>query len=105
MSQLKLYRPAEGNRVFRFDDPEPAILPFKPHFQRRRRTQSRQPMSLIARARLLHDNRNCPHCEHPIVEPLELDDAVYNCNGLPIPGTATLVGFHCEHCHGEWPAE
>jgi hypothetical protein len=105
MSHLKLFRPAEGSRVFRFDQPEPETIPFKPHFQRRLRSQPRQPQSLISRARLLHDNRNCPHCEHPSVEPLELDDAVYNCSGLPIPGTATLVGFHCLNCHTEWPAE
>ncbi len=103
MSQLKVYRPAEGNRIYRFDEPEPQILPFKPYFERRK-SQSRQRGNLIARARLLYENRNCPHCDHPGVEPLELDDAVINCSGLPIPGTATLVGFHCLHCHSEWPA-
>ncbi len=104
MSHLKVYRPAEGDRVYRFDDPEPQILPFPPHYQRRHRSASRPALGLIARARLLYENRNCPHCDHPNVEPLELDDAVLGCSGMPIPGTATLVGFHCLHCHSEWPA-
>jgi len=103
MSHLKLYRPPEGNRTYRFDEPEPATLPFKPYFQSRQK--SRQSMDELARARLLHENRVCPYCQHPEVEPLELDDAVYNGSGMPIPGTATLVGFHCLQCHAEWPAE
>jgi len=104
MSHLKLYRPPEGDRVFRFDTPEPTVLPFKPHFQNRLRTRPLEGEGQIARAKLLHENRTCPHCDRPMVEPLELDDAVYNQNGLPIPGTATLVGFHCLNCGSEWPA-
>lgn len=105
MSHLKVYRPAEGNRVFRFDDPEPATLPFKPYFQQRQKSRSRQMMNHIERARILHENRVCPTCNSPLVEPLELDDAVFNGSGMPIPGTATLVGFHCLQCHSEWPVD
>ena len=105
MSHLKLYRPADGNRVFRFDDPEPATLPFKPHFQSRQKSRARRSLNGVERARILHENRSCPHCQHPMVEPLELDDAIYNKSGLSIPGTATLVGFHCLNCHSEWPAD
>ena len=104
MSHLKLYRPNGGHRTFRFDEAEPAILPFRPHFEQRRQSQNRRASNLLARARTLYENRQCPHCDHPNVEPLELDDAVQNGNNLPIPGTATLVGFHCLKCHHEWPA-
>ncbi len=103
MSHLKIYRPKNSNRVFRFDEPEPDVLPFKPHFQRRLKTDSRRPMNLLDRAKVMYENRQCPECNHPEVEPLELADAVYNGSGQPIPGTATLVGFHCLNCHTEWP--
>ena len=66
------------------------------------RTQST--MSQVERARLLHDNRSCPDCHRPLVEPIELQDALLTRNRLPIPGTATLVGFRCQHCRTEWPA-
>jgi hypothetical protein len=56
------------------------------------------------RARALRTNDTCPHCRRSLVEPLELDDGMRTRNNLPIPGTATLVGFHCLNCHREWPA-
>ena len=38
------------------------------------------------------------------IEPIELQDAVISPkNRLPIPGTATIVGFHCNDCGTEWP--
>lgn len=58
----------------------------------------------VRRARTLRRNDTCPHCRRGGVEPLELDDAIRNRNNLPIPGTSTLVGFHCLNCHREWPA-
>ena len=45
-----------------------------------------------------------PDRSHPIVEPIELDNGILNRNRMPIPGTATLVGFHCHGCQREWPA-
>ncbi len=60
--------------------------------------------SVLDRARTLYLNRCCPDCSHPIVEPVELDDAMVNRNGQPIPGTATLIGFRCDACDNEWPA-
>ncbi len=59
-------------------------------------------MNIIARAQALFSNRTCPHCQYPVVEPIELDDAAFNHAGLPIPGTASLVGFHCTGCDAEW---
>lgn len=61
-------------------------------------------LNVVDRARTLYANRCCPTCTYPIVEPVELDDAMVNRNGQPIPGTATLIGFRCDACDSEWPA-
>lgn len=56
------------------------------------------------RARLIRSNSCCPHCSLHDIEPLELEDAVISPKSrLPIPGTATIVGFHCHSCGTEWP--
>lgn len=58
----------------------------------------------VDRARLLHDNCTCPECARHDIEPLELEDSVISPkNRLPVPGTATIVGFHCNDCGIEWP--
>lgn len=59
---------------------------------------------VVERAQRLHVNRQCPFCAHPMVRPVELDNATVNRCGQPIPGTATLVGFHCLGCQAEWSA-
>lgn len=59
-------------------------------------------MDVITRARHLFANRTCRSCGYPVVVPLELNDAQLNRNHLPIPGTATLVGFRCCGCRTEW---
>jgi hypothetical protein len=104
MSRLSVYWPEETySLVNNFDDhsiDERQILPFPleatdpdlpPH-----------PMDIITRARLLFSNRTCRGCSYPVVEPIELADAVTNRNGLAIPGTATLIGFRCCGCEAEW---
>lgn len=102
MAHLKVFQPPrESNKRFRVDAGQPAVLSFKSYALRRKPGRIR---SVLERARALHQNRQCPHCEHPTVEPLELEDGIRNRNNLPIPGTATLVGFHCLGCHAEWPA-
>ena len=56
------------------------------------------------RARILQHNNCCPECAQHDVEPLELTDAIISPkNRMPIPGTATIVGFHCNDCGTEWP--
>lgn len=56
------------------------------------------------RARLIRLNSTCPNCVHHDIEPLELEDAAISPKSrLPIPGTATIVGFHCNDCGTEWP--
>ncbi len=102
MSQILLYQPQEpalAGRRFRFDDAEPRILSFAA-FAGHRRSRV---LNIVARARAIHANRTCPHCDHPVVMPLELENAVMNRSRMPIPGTATLVGFRCESCQSEWP--
>lgn len=61
-------------------------------------------MPVVDRARLIHQNSTCPECGHQDIEPLELADSVISSRSrLPIPGTATIVGFHCNDCGVEWP--
>jgi 5-methylcytosine-specific restriction endonuclease McrA len=58
----------------------------------------------LERARILHHNSECPDCGRPNIQPLELNDALISPRSrLPVPGTATLIGFHCEDCGCEWP--
>jgi hypothetical protein len=103
MSRLRIYWP-EGSHGEYHGDLEasgPVTLSFKSHATER----SRWTVSdLIARARRLCENNRCPNCSHPVVEPLELADALLSRNRMPIPGTATLVGFRCDRCFSEWPA-
>ncbi|HUG18776.1 MAG TPA: hypothetical protein VMM56_07340 [Planctomycetaceae bacterium] len=102
MSRLKLYSPDE------------VVLPFSQETEDTRfsssRTSCRIPVGgdsmidVLIRAQTIRDNRQCIDCGHPIVELLELNDGTFNRNGMPIPGTATLVGFRCASCNAEWPA-
>jgi hypothetical protein len=58
----------------------------------------------VDRARIIQQNSVCPECSQNNIEPLELQDAVISPqNRLPVPGTATIVGFHCNDCSTEWP--
>lgn len=59
----------------------------------------------VDRARLIRSNSCCPECAHHNIEPLELEDALISSRSrMPIPGTSTIVGFHCNDCGTEWPA-
>ena len=56
------------------------------------------------RARIIQQNNCCPECSLHDIEPLELADALISPKSrLPVPGTATIVGFHCNDCGTEWP--
>ena len=98
MSRLKLYFPQAIEPDT--DDDGPVLLSFTSH---RRRFENQWQNDVLSRAQLLSRNTCCPSCSRPTVEPVELADAIFNRNNLPIPGTATLVGFHCNHCSSEWP--
>lgn len=106
MSRLNIFSPP-------LDDPAaPVVLPFllavghrghTRHLQRTGDSQQRSVGRAVHRARALNANRTCRFCQHPQVEPIELADPQYGRGNLPIPGTASLVGFRCHRCHSEWP--
>ena len=101
MSRLSVYWPDETDSAEIVKD-EPRILPF-PTLQKVADFESRR-MDVVTRARILFANRKCRDCGYPVVEPIELQDSMTNLSGLAIPGTATLIGFHCCGCQNEWPA-
>lgn len=100
MTRLRVFRgPETTNRVSRFTlEQQPDVLPFIPRAKDRFTANS--PLS---RAKALHQNRHCCHCGHGSVDPVTLSDGLRDGSGQYIPGTATLVGFHCGRCHAEWP--
>jgi hypothetical protein len=98
MSQLRLFQPRYLDSSH--SETDPVILSF-PQVETTSTTSIFS--NAVRRAEVIYNNRFCPSCNHPEVEPLELDDGINNRNGIPIPGTCTLVGFHCLDCHSEWP--
>ncbi|MCA9098797.1 MAG: hypothetical protein KDA36_10430 [Planctomycetaceae bacterium] len=81
------------------EDGRPMIFQFRrPHIGYRPQTQEQ----LLTRTKIVHRNRCCRYCDSPSVVPIQRNDAVMNRNGMPIPGTATLVGFRCRRCSAEW---
>ena len=84
------------------DMERPHILPFRP--KNRTTILSGRFTAPAERARVIRENGVCPECDQSDIEPLELEDAVLSQrNHRPIPGTATIVGFHCNSCSTEWP--
>jgi hypothetical protein len=97
------------------EDAGPVILPFlsnrlstvparcfAPRFSTSPRPSIRNSMDPLTRARVLHDNRRCPHCRRGGVIPLDLGDGDFQGTRMPVPGSATLVGFYCPACGAEW---
>ena len=107
MSRLSVFWPEEYGSTSTAVADEPRIIPF-PRSRSSRLTRGEHPdddfpaLDVIARARLLFANRQCRHCGFPVVLPMQLDNAQVNCQGLEIPGTATIVGFRCHSCEAEW---
>ncbi len=101
--KLRLYSPPEEPVTSVENDGEFAdIIPFES--ARRSIIFSGRFTAPVDRAKLIHNNSTCPGCEGHQIEPLELEDAMISPKSrLPIPGTATLVGFHCVDCGTEWP--
>lgn len=56
----------------------------------------------LTRARILHENVRCPECRRVGVIPLDMGDGDRRHAAMPVPGTATLVGFYCQSCGAEW---
>lgn len=106
---LKLYSPDETDTL-EMEYPslslyqEPAEEPEVLSWRVMRRNGQPSYLEILNRSRLLHMHRRCHDCGRPTVQPLEQDDATIGKNRLPIPGTATVVGFHCEYCQSEWSA-
>lgn len=61
-------------------------------------------MEIVQRSRLLHAHRRCQKCGRPTVRPVVREDSQVGTNRLPVPGTGTVVGFHCDYCRKEWSA-
>jgi hypothetical protein len=112
MSCLKLYAPAEIDveepRFSIYVDPsdregaDPEILSWNRISTHTRRDNPSSLMELLTRTRVLYRNKRCRSCDRPTVEPVEMDDAVVSKSRLPVPGSATLVGFQCQYCRHEW---
>lgn len=94
--------------VLRLFDPEHRSAAQRPHILPLRRVAMRVAMrsdlNIVARARVRFANRCCPGCRRATVAPLELNDSEFDRNGREIPGTATIIGFNCERCGHQWPA-
>ncbi|MEZ6049388.1 MAG: hypothetical protein R3C11_28175 [Planctomycetaceae bacterium] len=100
MSTLKIYRPDQAHKT----SAPRNIISFRRPWEKEGQPRDEAAERLVARAKLINANRECPCCNSASVVPVELDNALRNRNNLPIPGTATLVGFHCTICNNEWPA-
>ena len=102
MSRLRIFCPEEANSLpGSIGDNQPSVSQFA---SLAIRFQGRRMQDAVDRARLIHANRRCPFCQHSSVGLIQLQDAILNRNRMPIPGTATLVGFHCDCCGKEWPS-
>lgn len=103
---IRIYEPPTEEEIAERQEPvelksDRNILPFR---KQRTTILSGRYVEPVDRARILSDNTECPQCEKHDIEPLELQDAVISPKSrLPIPGTATIVGFHCNDCGTEWP--
>lgn len=104
MSRLSVFWPDEVCSDTAIVPNEPRIIPFPSRASRSQPepNESHPKLDAISRARLLFSNRLCRHCHNPLVEPLHLNDALVNRQGLEIPGTATIIGFRCRSCDAEW---
>ena len=100
MSHLRLFAP-DLSETEDTETDYPATIPFNPVNRIASKIES---TSAVDRAKVLFENRQCPYCNHVNVEPIQLHDSVVSVrNHRPVPGTATIVGFHCHSCNSEWP--
>ncbi|MDA0809425.1 MAG: hypothetical protein O2983_17165 [Planctomycetota bacterium] len=111
MSVLKVYWPENESAVAETLPPamaesptvsnEPEIYSFVKWVDKLRQPDSQR---LALRAQRLNAHQTCPDCHRAGVSPLMLNDGRMDSAGRLVPGSATLVGFHCEICSHEWPA-
>jgi hypothetical protein len=103
MIRLRVYRgPETVSRFSRTEtaDGQPDVIPLDVFLASRKRLAAETPLS---RAKALHQNRFCRFCGHSAVTPVTLNDGQRDGSGQYVPGSATLVGFHCRRCRAEWP--
>lgn len=109
MSRLKLFWPEDVSEAA----DEPAVLSFLDYYSPQTLRldpaigdggDSCSQRDVVTRTRAIHDNQCCPVCDRAAVEPLVAKDAWIGRNHRLIPGTATLIGFHCCHCEHRWSA-
>lgn len=81
------------------DEDTPVILSFMEWAPRLRSRAG----SALRRAHTLLQNSRCPECRSPAVLPLHLNDGRTDQDGRLIPGSSSVVGFHCDRCQHEWP--
>ncbi|MFP6761986.1 MAG: hypothetical protein VB858_00160 [Planctomycetaceae bacterium] len=86
------------------DQPEDGYQPVLLNFQEWSDRLRGHSQSQLHRARQIHANCECPECHAALIVPLVLNDGRREPSGEEVPGTATLVGFHCDICSAEWPA-
>jgi hypothetical protein len=109
MTDLKIFRPSDDEvevppKHEAMEHLPREILPFDRKSRIISGRISDKRMRALNRARVLFENQECAYCGKATVEPLELDDAVVSDkNNRIVPGTATIVGFHCHSCTEEWP--
>lgn len=102
MTRLRVYSGPENRVSSRFSSAErPGVIPFSSLVARRNRVAAAA--AVLDRARALHENRSCKNCGCSGVEPVTLNDGLRDGSGQYVPGSATLVGFHCTQCRTEWP--
>ncbi len=102
MSMLKLFRPDTKHS----SEPRPHVVSFRQPWESRKKLQLDEgTLRAISRAKMIRKQNACPECGCASVAPIELENPILNRNRLPIPGTASLVGFRCTKCEAEWPAE
>tara|TARA_R110002072_G_scaffold146075_2_gene292821 strand:- start:793 stop:1146 length:354 start_codon:yes stop_codon:yes gene_type:complete len=111
MSDLKVYWPENDSAVADAlptemvetcnGRKEPEIYSFAEWVEKLRQPE---PQRLALRAQRLNAHQTCPDCSRAGgVLPLMLNDGRMDGSGRLVPGSATLVGFHCETCSHEWP--
>jgi hypothetical protein len=100
---LSVYPPLEADWQSEVDGDAPVILSF-PRISRsiKGRIGSQRQRDLLARARIIHENRCCAKCGRASVVPVDAEPALAFRDSMPVPGSGTLVGFACECCGHEW---
>ncbi len=94
MTTLRIYAPDVDA-----DSDEATPIPFPAQHARD------SAIRVLQRSQRIAQNRKCPNCDSRSINTIELNDGLKDWCHYTVPGTASLVGFHCDVCATEWPAE